>query len=107
MWPWCAIWRTSWIVKRRKSASFITLADSTGPMHTEAVKAGFYETLYGKDQYPKIQILTIEDLLEGKQPDLPPQDASAFLQAPREDDAEQLGLLGVSAAVKPSRRRRS
>ena len=35
---------------------FISLADPTGPMRKEAVKAGFYETLYGK--YPESQILT-------------------------------------------------
>jgi hypothetical protein len=33
--------------------------------------------------------------------EIPPRD-----QAPREDDAEQLGLIGVAAALKPSRRRR-
>jgi hypothetical protein len=31
-------------------------------MRTEAVKAGYYETLYGK--YPKIQILTIRNSLK-------------------------------------------
>lgn len=93
--------------EQAKMGLFITLAPSTDPMNKEAVTAGFYQAPNGKDQYRKLQIVTIGDLLEGKKPDLPPQDASAFLQAPREDDAEQLGLLGVSAAVKPSRRRRS
>ncbi len=46
-----------------KIGVFITLADSTAPMRTEeAVKAGYYKTLYGK--YPKIQILTISELFE-------------------------------------------
>lgn len=44
-------------------------AEPTGPMKTEAVKTGFYETLYGK--YPKIQILTIADLFDGRQPNIP------------------------------------
>jgi site-specific DNA-methyltransferase (adenine-specific) len=66
---------------------FITLADSTGPMRTEAVKAGFYETLYGK--YPKIQILTIHELFEGKQPDIPLVDASAFKRAAKERVGDQ------------------
>jgi DNA modification methylase len=52
--------------EKAKIGVFITLAASTGPMRTEAVKAGYYETLYGK--YPKIQILTIGDLFSGKQP---------------------------------------
>jgi site-specific DNA-methyltransferase (adenine-specific) len=69
---------------------FITLADSTGPMRTEAVKAGFYETLYGK--YPKIQILTIRELFEGKQPNIPLVDPSAFKKAPREARGDQDAL---------------
>ncbi len=40
--------------------------------------AGFYQASNGKDQYRKLQIVTIGDLLEGKKPDLPPQDPSAF-----------------------------
>jgi site-specific DNA-methyltransferase (adenine-specific) len=69
---------------------FITLADSTGPMRTEAVKAGFYETLYGK--YPKIQILTIRELFEGKQPNIPLVDPSAFKKAPKEVRGDQDAL---------------
>jgi site-specific DNA-methyltransferase (adenine-specific) len=70
-----------------KIGVFITLADSTGPMRTEAVKAGYYETLYGK--YPKIQILTIRELFAGKQPDIPLVDASAFKKAPKESQGDQ------------------
>ncbi len=80
--------------EQAKMALFITLAPPTDPMSKEAVTAGFYQAPNGKDQYRKIQIVTISDLLEGKKPDLPPQDPSAFLQAPREDDAEQLALIG-------------
>jgi site-specific DNA-methyltransferase (adenine-specific) len=72
------------VVNREKAkvGVFITLADSTGPMRTEAVKAGYYETLYGK--YPKIQILTIADLFDGKQPKIPLVDTAAFKKAPKE-----------------------
>ena len=85
--------------EQAKMALFITLAPPTDPMTKEAVTAGFYEAPNGKDQYRKIQIVTIENLLEGKKPDLPPQDPSAFLQAPREDDAEQLALIGDTEGV--------
>lgn len=61
-----------------------------GPMRTEAVKAGYYETLYGK--YPKIQILTITELFEGKQPNVPLV-ASPFKNADREDTGDQSDLL--------------
>lgn len=73
--------------EKAKIGVFITLADSTGPMRTEAVKAGYYETLYGK--YPKIQILTIRDLFEGKQPNIPLVDSSAFKKAPKEARGDQ------------------
>jgi site-specific DNA-methyltransferase (adenine-specific) len=63
------------------------LADSTGPMRTEAVKMGFYQTLYGK--YPRIQILTIRELFDGKQPKIPLVDASAFKKAPKESQGDQ------------------
>lgn len=68
--------------EKAKIGVFITLADSTGPMRTEAVKAGYYETIYGK--YPKIQILSIEDLFSGKQPNIPLVDSTSFKKAARE-----------------------
>jgi site-specific DNA-methyltransferase (adenine-specific) len=73
-----------------KIGVFITLAESTGPMRREAVKAGFYETLYGK--YPKIQILTIAELFNGKQPNIPLVDPSAFRKAAREKVGDQDAL---------------
>jgi len=75
-----------------KIGVFITLADSTGPMRTEAVKAGYYETLYGK--YPKIQILTIAELFNGKKPDIPLIDTASFKKAPKEmEGGEQKSLF--------------
>lgn len=44
---------------------FITLNQPTQPMVTEATKAGFYRAGNGRD-YPRVQILTIEDLLTGR-----------------------------------------
>ncbi len=73
--------------EKAKIGVFITLADSTGPMRTEAVKAGYYETLYGK--YPKIQIITIGELFEGKQPNIPLVDTGSFRKAAKEEVGEQ------------------
>jgi adenine specific DNA methylase Mod len=72
------------VVDREKAriGVFITLGEPTGPMLKEAVKAGFYETPYGK--YPKIQILTIAELFEGKQPNIPLVDPTFFKKAPKE-----------------------
>lgn len=51
-------------------------------MTTEAVSAGFYRSeFFGRD-YPKIQILTIEDLLNGKDVQMPTESV-AFKQAER------------------------
>lgn len=51
---------------------FVTLEPPTGPMREEAVAVGSFGVDYapGKD-FPKIQILTIEELLCDKKPDLP------------------------------------
>jgi len=74
--------------QKAKIGLFITLTDPTGPMKTEAVKAGFYESpLHGK--FPKIQILTIEELFKGKRPQIPFVDVTAFKAAPREDVRQQ------------------
>ncbi len=73
---------------------FITLKEPTGPMKSAALGAGFYESpLWGK-KYPRIQILTIEELLAGQQVEMPPA-FGAFKQAERIKDAgpEQGRLL--------------
>lgn len=61
-------------------------------MKTEAVKAGYYETLYGR--YSKLQILTVAELFEGKQPKIPLIDSGSFKKAPKEiEGGEQESLL--------------
>lgn len=66
---------------------FITLTPPTRPMIARAAAAGLYKTEWR--EYPKIQILTIEGLFEGKRPDLPWLDPSAFRKAAREDTSHQ------------------
>ena len=77
--------------EKAKVGVFITLGEPTGPMRTEAIKAGFYETEYGK--FPKIQILTIAELFAGRQPELPWRDVAAFKKAARETVSRQDRLL--------------
>ncbi|MDY7010733.1 MAG: DNA methyltransferase [Planctomycetota bacterium] len=43
---------------------FVTLQDPTGPMKAEAATAGTYTSPWDKMTYPKVQILTIEELLK-------------------------------------------
>ena len=69
--------------EKAKIGVFVTLAQPTKPMEKEAVTAGFYQTDYGK--FPKIQILTIEDLFAGKKPHMPWLDPTAFKKAAQED----------------------
>jgi site-specific DNA-methyltransferase (adenine-specific) len=77
--------------EKAKMGIFITLAPPTGPMIKEAASAGFYKTEYGS--YPKIQILTIEQLFEGHRPHMPWIDPSVFKKAKKEDTSKQHKLL--------------
>lgn len=73
--------------EKAKIGIFLTLEDPTTGMKTAAAKAGFYETEYGK--FEKIQILTVEDLFDGKRPHMPWVDASVFKKAKREKTEKQ------------------
>lgn len=72
------------VVEREGAAIgvFITLEEPTRDMTTEAVSAGFYESPGWSSSYPKIQILTIEQLLNGETVKMPGQ-FGTFRQAPR------------------------
>ncbi|MCC6175259.1 MAG: restriction endonuclease [Chloroflexi bacterium] len=50
----------------------ITLAEPTGPMRTEALEAGFFHSEFMQRDYPRLQILTIREVFEGKTAQLPP-----------------------------------
>jgi site-specific DNA-methyltransferase (adenine-specific) len=67
---------------------FLTLEPPTRPMEKEAASAGFY-TL-GERQYPRLQIITIEQALRGMKPAIPLVDTgAAFRRAPRESGGSQ------------------
>src|SRR5207247_10868027 len=61
---------------------YITLEEPTRDMEKEALAAGFYHSPGWKRDYPKIQILTIADLLHGTQVKMPPT-GQTFKQAQR------------------------
>jgi len=50
---------------------FITLEKPTRDMEVEALEAGYYVSPFTNQKYRTIQIYTIEELLDGKTPDLP------------------------------------
>lgn len=61
---------------------FITLEPPTKEMNTEAVSTGFYHSPGWSQDYPRIQILTIEELLHDAEVKMPPQ-FGTFKQAQR------------------------
>ena len=71
-------------VEREKAdlGLFITLEESTRDMRTEAASAGFYHSEIWQRDYPRMQIRTIAELLEGQDFDIP-QHASMYQPAQR------------------------
>jgi len=69
------------VVEREKAAMgvFIRLETPTQGMYTEANTSGFYE-YDTQTKYPRIQILTVEDLLAGKRPQVPAGSANVSLE---------------------------
>ncbi len=84
-------------VERENAAMgvFVTLEQPSGQMRTEAVTAGYYHSPGWDKDHPKIQILTIEALLDGATVEMPPQ-FGTFKQAPKAGrhggKQEELGL---------------
>jgi very-short-patch-repair endonuclease len=78
------------VIEREKAAVgvFITLEEPTKPMKKEAADAGFYHSDWLETKHPKLQIVTIEELLAGQQVDLPrtafmPGSDATFKKAPK------------------------
>ena len=71
---------------------FVTLAPPTAQMEREAAAAGLYDT--GHQSVPRIQILTIEQLLAGAKPRIPLGHAISFKRAPREAEPDRQADLG-------------
>ena len=71
---------------------FITAALPTRPMETEAAAVGRFEDEWGRT-YPKLQIITLAELFQGKKPDIPFVDPATVKRAKREDTTHQGTLL--------------
>ncbi|MBA7679794.1 hypothetical protein ES703_88098 [subsurface metagenome] len=75
---------------------FITLEPPTEPMTVEAIDAGYYHSPIWDKDYPKIQILTIDELLHGKTVNMPPQTQTdvTFAKAQKitQKEGEQLSM---------------
>jgi len=69
--------------ERAQMGIFLTLNEPTKDMKTASAEAGFYHSIGWSRDYPRIQIMTIEDIMNGKTPDLPPVKRT-FKQAKRD-----------------------
>lgn len=71
----------------------LTLRPPTREMRMEAAAAGSFKSERWGKSYPRIQIFTIADVMNGKRVEMPPQ-VSAFAGAPRETrvDGRQVEL---------------
>ncbi len=74
---------------------FLTLEEPSREMVKEAAGAGFYRSELWNEEYPRVQILTIEQLLNGAKVQMPPQYGTfkGAKRQQREGDARQMGLL--------------
>jgi len=75
------------VVEREKAeiGVLLTMQEPTQPMRAEVAGAGFYHSPGWNQNYPKLQILTVAELLMGKGIDMPPirQVSTTFKKAPK------------------------
>ena len=73
--------------------SLLRFEEPTKPMMKEAAEAGFYSSSDGS-KWPRLQILTIQQILDGRQPEYPAHRRDAtFKKAPRSRPAPAQNLL--------------
>jgi DNA modification methylase len=73
------------VIEREKAeiGVFITLDEATKPMQKEAAQAGFYKSPHLDGEFPRLQILTIEQLLNGETIQHPRMLEVTFKRAPK------------------------
>ncbi len=93
------------VIEREKAeiGVLISMEPPTKPMKREAAEAGFYRPPGTTDKFPRLQILSIAELLEGKKIDYPRYAADAtFKKAPKSrKDAEEQIPLGSGEIKEP------
>jgi DNA modification methylase len=95
------------VLEREKAeiAVLLTLQEPTKLMRTEAATAGFYTSDWGT--FPRVQILTVADLLEGKRIQCPPTNLT-LKAAPRATKAgpDQVDMFAAGEAPPKTRKKR-
>ena len=71
----------------------ITLRDPTQPMITEAADSGFYHSPGWDQDYPKLQILTVADLFDGRGIQYPRGASTTYARAPRAEPTSRVEQL--------------
>jgi len=66
----------------------ISMDEPTKPMRAEAADAGIYSSPGWNSKHPRLQLLTISDILAGKGIDYPHQTASTFKKAPKHESEQ-------------------
>lgn len=92
------------VVEREKAAIgvLITMHPPTRAMRIEAATAGFYHSAWGK--HPRLQILTVEQLLAGEAVDYPPVRHASVTYKPtplHPSSTEQFGLFERHGPIRP------
>lgn len=78
------------VLEREKAALgvLISMLEPTAPMKTEAATAGHFTSATWGKKYPRVQLLTVADLLSGRQIEMPPirQVSATFKKAPKAEN---------------------
>jgi site-specific DNA-methyltransferase (adenine-specific) len=82
------IGRLAQVMEREKAplGVFITAENPTRNMEADAAAVGRFTDEWGRT-YPRLQIITLAELFQGKKPDIPFVDPSSIKRAKREDEA--------------------
>jgi site-specific DNA-methyltransferase (adenine-specific) len=82
------IGRLAQVMEREKAplGVFITAENPTRNMEADAAAVGRFEDEWGRT-YPRLQIITLAELFQGKKPDIPFVDPASVKRAKREDDS--------------------
>ena len=90
-------WRKNASAKKAAIGILISLQEATGPMEAEAASVGFYEHKTNKQKFPRLQLRTVKELMDGKGIERPTSAAASdetFKKAPKskKKDSEQTEL---------------
>jgi site-specific DNA-methyltransferase (adenine-specific) len=82
------------VIEREKAeiGALICLEEPTGPMKKEAAEAGFYHSEGTGKDYPRLQVLTVAELLAGKELQHPRLLEVTFKKAPKAKEAKAANL---------------